>query len=338
MKFEHFVGIDVAKEKFDIDHQDKKGNFCPNQFSNSIRGISQLIKYWKSKNFDPENCLICLEHTGNYIDLLTRVLYGEGYFVWVVSPLFLKEFSPKKLRLENDEVAARKLSEYARFFQEMAVRFTPDTPFQDKLKKLFRLRNQLIKARTSAVNRKASNDDLATPDLLSDQVWTEAIESFSQRVAQVDQLLIKAFMEDPQYRRMYHLLKTIPGIGKVCATQLLIMTGGFTKFNNFRAFASYISTAPFEKASGKRYRKARVHKAGHKQAKANLFLASLSHIRPGGFFYEDYQQKTVQQGKHHNSVMNSFINRLLKIVFDIIRLDEPFDLDKYLAGKKGDND
>ena len=32
--------------------------------------------------------------------------------------------------------------------------------------------------------------------------------------------------------------------------------------------------------------------------------------------------------------MNSFINRLLKIVFDIIRLDEPFDHDKYLAGKK----
>ena len=234
MKLEHFVGIDMAKEKFDIDHQDENGKFCPHQFSNSIGGISQLIKYLKSKSIDPDNCLVCLEYTGNYIDLLTRIMYGEGYYVWVVSPLFLKEFSPKKLRLENDEVAARKLSEYGRFFQEIAVRFIPDSPFQDKLKKLFRLRNQLIKARTSAANRKASNNDLASPDLLSDRVWTEAIESFTKRIVQVDQLLIKAFMEDPQYRRMYHLLKTIPGIGKVCATQLLIMTGGGYKIQQLQ--------------------------------------------------------------------------------------------------------
>ena len=334
MRFEHFIGIDVAKDKFDIDHQDKNQKFSPQQFSNSISGISRLINYLTSKEIMPDNALICLEHTGNYIDQMTRILCGEGYFVWVVTPLFLKEFSPKKLRLENDMVAARKLAEYARYFHEMAVRFVPDTPYQDRLKKLFRLRNQLVKARASAANRKASNQDLSNPDLLTDQVWTEAIDSFTQRIEQVDQLLKRAFLEDPEYRRMYKLLQTVPGIGKVCAAQLLIMTRGFTKFNNHKAFASFISTAPFEKASGKRHRKPRIHKAGHKQIKANLFMASLRHIRPGGFFHEEYFEKTQEFGKHHNSVMNSFINRLLKIVFDIIRLDEPFDHAKYLAGKK----
>lgn len=334
MEFTHFVGIDIAKSKFDIEHLDKNGRSCARQFSNDISGISKLILHLESYGIGPSNALICMEHTGHYIDQITRILYGEGFFVWVVSPLFLKEFSPRKLRLENDDVAAHKIRLYAGYFHELAEQFIPDDPLDDELKKIFRRRNQLIRMRTSMYNMRTSNKDLATPDPDAEELWTRHIESFDQDIKKADKLLKKRLTSTPRYRRKYDLLLSIPGIGPVCATQLLILTKGFTKFKDFRSFACYISTAPFEKSSGKRYRKPRIHKAGRKDIKSNLFLGALRHIRTGGFFHDYYKHRTEEKNKHHNSVMNALINKLLKIVFDMIRLDQHFDLDKYLEGKR----
>lgn len=333
MEFTHFVGVDIAKEKFDAEFTNCTGVICRSELSNDIKGASKLIRLLEKSGNSRTTTLICMEHTGHYIDRLARILSGEGYFVWVVSPLFLKSFGPKPLGLQNDRVSASKLREYAGYFFELAQRYVPDSPFEDELKKLFRLRKQLIRCKTRFSNMKSSNQDLATPHPLTDRIWEEMVQRFDRLIKTVDTLLMEQLLSCPKYKRMYEILLSVPAIGPVCAKQLLILTKGFSRFTNFRAFASFIATAPYEKSSGKRSRRPKTSKSGHKSMKSNLFMGVLRNIRPGGFFAIRYRFETEVRKKHHLSVMNALINRLLKIVFDMIRLNQKFDIGLYQQAK-----
>ena len=51
-------------------------------------------------------------------------------------------------------------------------------------------------------------------------------------------------------KNQFELIKSVPGVGDKTAIYMLIVTRGFTAFNNARKFACYAGTAPFEYSSG----------------------------------------------------------------------------------------
>lgn len=67
-KFNYFLGIDVSKEYFDavVLLNSDKNNTVHNQFTNNNKGLKELIHWLKNHQANPENTLVCLEHTGLY--------------------------------------------------------------------------------------------------------------------------------------------------------------------------------------------------------------------------------------------------------------------------------
>jgi len=158
MEFKHFVGIDISKMTFDV-AIGQESELVHFEFDNSNPGISKFISELVSRQAFRGNTLICLEHTGHYIDRITRILHGEGYFVWVVQPLVLHYFSADLNRLKNDKTDAKKLMSYARSFSELAERYIPESGPQAQLRKLERLRRQLVGLGQRIQNMIASNRD-----------------------------------------------------------------------------------------------------------------------------------------------------------------------------------
>ena len=76
---EHFVGIDVAKDWFDVAVVGEKNT---EQFASTRSGIGKLVKRMKVLN----PMLIVVEATGGYEEDLVLALFEAGLPVALVSP------------------------------------------------------------------------------------------------------------------------------------------------------------------------------------------------------------------------------------------------------------
>ena len=333
MDFTSFIGIDISKKKFDIAlfiDQTHSKHQC---FTNDVKGISKFLNWIKQEKISLDQLLICMEHTGHYIDAITRILHGEGIFTWVVTPLILKQFFPTFNRLKTDKADAFKIACYAFSHQHFAQRFEPEIGDQIKVKNLERLRSQLVKIKTQLKNMAVSNQDLASPCMLTHSVMRTYIDQLEKEIKRIEKEVEKVFTSSPKYHRLFKILMSIPGIGTVSATQILILTRGFDRFSTFKTFASFIGTAPFERSSGKWKGPRRISNMSNKKLKPTLYLGALSHIRKGGIFRQYYSHQTNNKGKHHNSVINAIINEILKIAFVLVDKDEFFDVQKFIHAK-----
>lgn len=70
----YIVGIDIAKEKFDVCLLDEATQAHNEIFTNSKSGINKFHRWLKKRG--AKSAHICLEATGIYGDLLAETLYS----------------------------------------------------------------------------------------------------------------------------------------------------------------------------------------------------------------------------------------------------------------------
>ncbi|MBL0266679.1 MAG: transposase [Leptospiraceae bacterium] len=94
-----YIGIDVAKDTFDVAFPSSNSNYKVVQFVNNEEGVKKFIK--KLKQDDRS----VLEATGSYSTLLTKRIMESGFEVSVVNPLQDKYFSKMTLRRTKSDAS-----------------------------------------------------------------------------------------------------------------------------------------------------------------------------------------------------------------------------------------
>lgn len=126
-------------------------------------------------------------------------------------------------------------------------------------------------------------------------------------------------------------LQSVPGVGKVIAVALLVTTKGFTCLTNPRKLACYAGIAPFPYRSGSSISYGdRVSKLGNARMKGQINLSAWNAIRSVPSLKAFYEKK-VNSGKHKMSAINAVRNKLLAIILAVIKRDEPFTKDYFVA-------
>lgn len=333
MDFSRFVGIDVGKAELHAAVLGPKSRdyLLDGAYDHDTPGISSLVRALG----DPGNVLVVVENSGRLCERLVFVLHAEGFFVWLCTPNALAQGTLGMNRLKDDPHDARQLALLARTYREQAVQWAPDDPKVERLRRMRSRRRQLVRDRTRIMNQTASEKAGHAADAL-------VLRQLAQQKALLDNLLadIEKEIEGlvasiPGYARKGKVLASIPSIGKVMATQALILTEGFTKITSPEAFAAFVSTAPYARASGASGRKSRkVSKKGDRRTKAILCCGVVSSAtRPKGFWREDYL-RLIEEGRHHNDAINVIINKVIRLMFALVMKDETFDKKKYLENRR----
>src|SRR3990172_7137116 len=105
---ERFVGIDIAKEKFDIAMLGEKE---ASQVTNDEKGIASLVQ--KMKALRPE--LIVVEATGGYQRAVVLGLYEAGLPVAMVNPARVRKYARASgLLAKTDKLDAFNLAEFGK--------------------------------------------------------------------------------------------------------------------------------------------------------------------------------------------------------------------------------
>src|SRR5688572_8842418 len=108
---DHFVGIDVSKDKLDVAMYGEKSS---REVANSKKGIAKLVRQmceWKPN-------LIVVEATGGYEEALVLALFEAGLPVALVSPQRVRQYAKAKgLLAKTDRIDAQTLADFGKNLQ-----------------------------------------------------------------------------------------------------------------------------------------------------------------------------------------------------------------------------
>ena len=131
---------------------------------------------------------------------------------------------------------------------------------------------------------------------------------------------------DGELNRIYELVTSIKGVGRVLATQLLIFTDQFTRLTTPKQLSCYCRVAPFTHSSGTSVRgKTRTSNFANMSLKRTLHLAAMSSTQYVPDLRKYYERK-VGEGKSKMSVINAIRNKLLQRILAVIKRGTPYVL------------
>jgi len=158
------------------------------------------------------------------------------------------------------------------------------------------------------------------------------IDFLTKQIKTIEEEMMEIIKSDEKLFRQFKLIISIKGVGKQTALFIIVYTHSFTKFENWRKFASYCGIAPFPNKSGTSLKgKTKVSNLANKKLKSLLDLCAKSAIQCN-LEMKTYYHKRVDEGKNKMSTINIIRNKLLSRIFAVVNRDAPYvDIMKYAA-------
>ena len=253
------IGLDISKRVFHLCEMTKRGRVKLRKRLN--RG--QVLWYFASR----ERSLVAIESCGGS-SYWARELKRLGYSVRLIPAQHVKPFVKSQ---KNDSVDAEAICEAALRPQMRFV--SPNTVEQQDLQNVHRVRERLVKQRTSLSNQirgllleygitipvgvekvaPTLCSLLSSPVEAERKLWQivfaqlyEELCLLNEKLRSYDKLLRRLSREHPVCRR----LEQIPGVGPITATAVVAAVGNPFDFRNGRQFSAWLGLVPQQYSTG----------------------------------------------------------------------------------------
>lgn len=334
MNYRLFAGIDVSKLKIDVVFflAENPDNEFHELFENTDEGCSKMIAWINSlTGLLISDMLFCAEDTGLYTLPICTFFDDQGGNLWVENALRLKRSLGLK-RGKSDKADAAEIANYGFLHRRKAVLFRLPGKTISKLKHLLSCRKQLVKQQTALKNTcgelETFDKELAGFTL---EIRESLIKEYDKKIDMVEAQLLAYVKEDDILEKQYYLVKSVHGIGSQTAMFIVVLTQGFTMFDDYRKFACYCGLAPFGNTSGTTLKgKPKVSHLANKRIKTLLTMCALNTIKKDNEFKRYYDRK-IKEGKHHSAVLNVLRNKLVSRAFAAVLKDRPYEKDYHIA-------
>jgi transposase len=327
MDFYYFVGIDIAKDTLDWAVYSQQGYLLSTHTPNTLTGIrTALVEFKALAGWNASQAVFCMEHTGIYNAHLVELLYESKLAVWLESSLQIKQAGGMQ-RGKTDKVDAQRIAQYAYRFRDQTRLWEPPREIIQKLAFLSATRQRLNQAYNLLAVPVAEQETFIGKSLqktLKGNV-KKSLAALKEEQQAIDQQIKELIQADAKLNELFELMVSVPGIGPVIATELLITTNEMQTINDAKKLACHAGVAPFEYRSGTRIRgKTKVSHQARKRLKALIHLGAMSAIQVNGELQDYYRRKT-GEGKHAMLVLNAVRNKLIHRVCAVVRRGEKYD-------------
>lgn len=323
MKIKETIGIDVSKQTLDITiHSNQKHLKC----NNDLKGFKALLKWVKSNSpFAKENIFYAFEHTGLYSHQLAICLSEKEIPFAMIPGLEIKR-SLGIVRGKDDKVDSKAIARYAYRLRDEITCYDVPTKEIDALRRLLSLRERKVKQKAGYL---ASFKELSSVLVKKDHkvLFVEIEKNINQlkkSISIIEKEMLSIIKENSDLSKLYKLITSIKGVGSQIALYTIVFTNAFTKFKNYRQFASYCGIAPFPNSSGTSLRgKTKVSNLANKKMKSILDMGAkvaLQHNKE----MKEYYKRRLEIGKNKMSTINIIRNKLIARMFAVVKRGTPY--------------
>ena len=237
-------------------------------------------------------------------------------------------------RGKNDKIDAQRIAEYAWLHREALLPTILPAKGILKLQSLLTLRNRLVtdrggfeatwKEQAKALNGKEYKSMF--------QIYKSVIQNLTIQIEKIENQIKAVIDSDEKIKANYQLLTGIKCVGPILAANMIACTHNFTRFTNWRKFACYVGTAPFEHQSGTSIKgRTRVSSLSNRQIKKLIHLVAICACAYNPEL-KAYYKRRVAEGKNKMSTLNVIRNKLIARMFAVVSRGTAYvDLMKYAA-------
>ncbi len=303
----NYTGIDISKCFFDVAFI-RQGKYEHYKFSNDQSGFKRLLKVL------PDNAHIVMEASGPYYLPLACFVSAQSIAISVVNPLVIRRFSQMRMsRAKTDKKDSMLIAEYGR--AEKPGLWQVPEQHVISLQHMQALLSNLNKERTALLSQLESFSFSGMLDKELKSIIVKELKHKEDLIKKINKAM--SALADRHYLDMLNNLQSIPGMGKKTAMSLIVLSGGFTRFEDYRKLSSYIGICPRLFESGTSVKgKARICKMGMSHIRALLYVCSWSACRCNKACRELYQ-RLVAKGKAKKLALIAVANKLLKQAFAV---------------------
>lgn len=314
IKNKNYIGIDISKLSFDVAFRNKNDKYVHFKFTNDNEGFKDFVK---RINTDSDICV--MEASGPYYLKLAHYLFNSRISVCVINPLVIRRFSQMRMsRTKTDKKDALIIAEYGK--TEMPDLWKPEADYVLEIKQMQAYVDQMNKSRTGFLRQKEAFKQNPAESIVLNESLEKMITLLEIEIAQIENKMVTIIKY--HHEELLKQLMSIPGIGKKTAMLLIVISGGFTKFENARQLSSYVGISPRIFESGTSVKgKSRICKMGMSRIRAMLYVCSWSAKKTNCACRELYD-RLVEKGKAKKLALIAVANKLLKQAFALASKNE----------------
>lgn len=309
-----FVGVDVAKDKFDAAVA-SNGKYVHECFINNQKGYRLFLKWLKKNSQSP---WVCMEATGHYSEVIADFLYQQRIRTSIINPLQIKNYARAKLtRNKNDKIDAIIIAEYS---EKMSPRtFSPRSEAQKELKDLTKLLDTLKNQLTQL-----KNQSLSTQGKVTKKALNKVIEHLEKQIKEVEKQIADLVNHKKELNDKVELMTSIKGIGNLTAYKVLARVPNIDLFSNAKQFAAYIGISPKQNQSGKFKGKTTISRIGDGCLRKSLYMAALVAKRHNKYL-QPFVNRLQKAGKEPKAIICAVMRKLAHLIFGVLKNNAAFD-------------
>jgi len=297
-----YVGVDVAQRTLEVAVSNSQPTY---QFTNDPEGITQAMRH--IEGLQPAG--IILEATGRLEMPLAAELQTKGLPVIIVNPRQVRDFARATGALaKTDSIDAKLLALFGSRIKP-EVRPLPNEQAREMTSLLTR-RRQLTEMLTAEGNRLSRSDKEVQPGIKAHIKWLK------KALSDINTDLERRIQSSPSWREKDDLLRSVPGIGKVVSTTLLIELPELGSLNR-RKIAALVGVAPLNRDSGT-LRGKRTVWGGRAALRAALYMGALVATKCNPVIATFYH-RLLDAGKVKKAALVACMRKLLVIVNAMVR-------------------
>lgn len=298
--YSQFIGIDIGKFEVVVATSALKSTLT---FPNTPIGLKDFLKPFKGL---PGDTLVVLETTGGYEKLFLHGLCERKIAVHRANTRHVKAFIRSfGVKGKTDAIDAIQLAHYGQERHENLLLYQLDNERED-LKSLAERRSDLTQMLVQEKNRLKSPS--TSPRIA--QSCQQAIEFLENQIETITTELGELISKDAELTEKKEILKTVPGIGEVLSSMLVVLLPELGQLNR-RQIASLAGLAPHPRESGTKqgYRRTL---GGWPGVKKLLFMAGMTATRSKSRL-GDFYRAMVTRGKKKMVALVALMRKIIVI-------------------------
>lgn len=297
------AGIDVSKHALDVYLLPTEKQFT---VTNDADGFRQLVDQLPAAG----DCLVVVEATGGYQRRVVAALDAAGHTVAVANPRQVRDFARGLgILAKTDRLDAQVIARFGQHAEPRPHEMSSEK--QAELQELVARRRQLVELRTAEKNRL----ETAAAKLVRKNI-RHMLDELDKQIRQLEEQIGQLIESDQDLASRAALLHTVPGVGVVTVTNLLVDLPELGCLNR-QQIAALVGVAPFNRDSGK-FHGRRAIWGGRAAVRSVLYMAALTarrcnpHIR-------DFANRLEAAGKPFKVVLTACMRKLLVILNTMVK-------------------
>src|SRR5699024_4536271 len=196
--FMQVYGIDLPKEKFDVNFIDTDGKEKNKTVKNGLTAISKFL----SKV--PKGSVLCGEITGSYGDMLV-FLCNRCCVKIALVPGYTVKHSLGLIKGKSDPIDAARLREYGeRFFDKLTFREYQSENVSE-IRQLYSLRSQLVKSRRRLRAGEHARGQMPMQSISVNRVLQASLDALDEQIKAVEEEMAVIIKSDEELSENYQL-------------------------------------------------------------------------------------------------------------------------------------